>query len=41
MRCSWQEVLRMTALEFCNILAYRRDRNARELDAEKRYINTH
>lgn len=31
----------MTAMEFCNVLAYRRDKLARDLDAEKRYINTH
>lgn len=35
-RCSWEEVFRWTAIEFLNILSYRKDRDAKEKeDIEK------
>ena len=29
-RCSWDEVFRMTAIEFLNILSYRKDKSEKE-----------
>lgn len=41
MRCSWDYILKMTAMEFCNVLSYRKDKQAREKAAELKYIDTH
>lgn len=30
MRCSWDEVLAKPAIEFLNVIGYRRDKQARE-----------
>lgn len=40
MRCEWDKVWRMPALEFLNVLAYRKDRDAREADAIKQFEKT-
>lgn len=41
MRCSWGEVWAMPAVQFLNILAYRRDKDAKEKDAIERWKKTH
>lgn len=41
MRCEWDKVWKMTALEFLNVLAYRKDRDAREREAIKQFERTH
>lgn len=41
MRCPWDYVLKITAMEFCNVLSYRKDNTAREKAAELNYIDTH
>ena len=41
LRCSWDDVWGKPALEFLNILAYRRDRDAKEKDAVERWKRTH
>ena len=41
MRCSWDEVWTKPALEFLNVLAYRKDRDQREKEATDRFIRTH
>lgn len=41
MRCSWQEVFDMPAIEFLNVIAYRIDRNAKEKREIELYQMTH
>ena len=41
MRCSWQEVFDMPALEFLNVIAYRIDRNAKDKRDIELYKRTH
>ena len=41
MRCSWQEVFDMPALEFLNVIAYRIDRNAKDKREIELYKLTH
>lgn len=41
MRCSWQVVFDMPALEFLNVIAYRIDRNAKEKREIELYQMTH
>lgn len=41
MRCPWQAVFDMPALEFLNVLAYRIDRNAKEKRDVELYKLTH
>ncbi len=40
MRCEWDKVWRMPALEFLNVLAYRKDRDAREQAEIKKFEMT-
>jgi len=40
-RCSWDDVWRLKAMEFLNILAYRRDKIAKETKDIEEYKNTH
>lgn len=40
-RCSWDDVWRMTALEFLNILCYRRDKGAEERAQTEKWKKTH
>ena len=37
-RCSWDDVLRKPAIEFLNVLSYRRDKAAWEESQRKKYI---
>ena len=37
MRCSWDDVWRMTAVEFLNVIAYRHDRDERDRAARERW----
>lgn len=41
MRCSWDEVWRKTALEFLNVLSYRKDKDQAEKEAMERWRRTH
>lgn len=41
MRCEWDKVWSMAAVEFLNVLAYRRDRDAEEREAIRRWEQTH
>ena len=41
MRCSWEEVWAMPAVQFLNVLAYRRDKDAADKDAMDRWKRTH
>jgi len=41
MRCEWDKVWQMPAVEFLNVLAYRKDRDAREREAIKQFERTH
>jgi hypothetical protein len=41
LRCSWDEVWRKPAVAFLNVLAYRKDRDAREKEALERWKRTH
>lgn len=41
MRCSWDAVWAKPAVEFLNILAYRRDKDAREREAVEKWRRTH
>lgn len=41
LRCSWDEVWAKPAVEFLNILAYRRDKDAREREAVEKWRRTH
>lgn len=41
MRISWDETLKLSALEFLNVLAYRRDKLAKETDEIERYKREH
>lgn len=41
MRCEWDKVWAMPAVEFLNILAYRKDRDAAEREAIRHYEMTH
>lgn len=41
MRCEWDKVWMMPAVEFLNVLAYRKDKDARERDAIKQFERTH
>jgi hypothetical protein len=41
MRCSWDEVWQMPAIEFLNVLCYRKDKEAREKEAAERWKKTH
>lgn len=41
MRCSWQAVFDMPAIEFLNVIAYRIDRNAKEKREIELYQKTH
>ena len=40
MRCEWDKVWKMHALEFLNVLAYRKDRDARDADAVRQFERT-
>lgn len=40
-RISWDDVTRMTAMEFLNILSYRKDKSASEKAELERWKNTH
>lgn len=41
MRCSWQVVFDMPAIEFLNVISYRIDRNAKEKREIELYQKTH
>lgn len=41
MRCSWDDVLRGTALEFLNVICYARDKAAHEKEELERWRRTH
>lgn len=41
MRCPWEEVWAMPAVQFLNILAYRRDKDQAEKEAAERWKRTH
>ena len=41
LRCPWDEVWTKPAVEFLNVLAYRKDRDAREREALERWKRTH
>ena len=41
LRCPWDDVWAMPVLEFFNVLAYRRDRDAREAEAIRNFQKTH
>ena len=41
MRCSWDEVWSMPAVEFLNVLAYRKDKTEWENEALDRWKKTH
>ncbi len=41
MRCSWQEVFDMPALEFLNVISYRIDRNAKDKAEIEMFKRTH
>lgn len=41
LRCSWDDVWRMTAIEFLNILCYRRDKDEREKKEIEKWKNSH
>ena len=41
MRCSWDAVWGMTAIEFLNVLAYRKDRDAQEREAIRQFELQH
>ena len=40
-RCSWDEVWQMTALEFLNIISYRKDKAAREKEELEKWRKSH
>ena len=40
-RCSWNEVWEMSAIEFLNILAYRRDKGAKEKEELEKWRRSH
>ena len=40
-RCSWEEVMRWSAIEFLNILSYRKDKIAKEKEDIERWKRTH
>lgn len=40
-RCSWDEVMRWTAIEFLNILSYRKDKIAKEKQELEEWKRTH
>ena len=41
MRCSWDEVWAKPAIEFLNVLAYRKDKDQWEKDARERWKRSH
>lgn len=41
MRCSWDEVWSMPAVEFLNVLAYRKDKTEWEKESLDRWKRTH
>ena len=41
MRCSWDVVLDKPAVEFLNVLAYRKDKDAAEKEAIEKWKRTH
>lgn len=41
MRCEWDKVWKMKAMEFLNVLAYRKDRDAREAEAIRQFERMH
>lgn len=41
MRTSWDAVLAMTAMEFLNVLSYRRDKKAAEKESIDKWKQTH
>lgn len=41
MRCEWDKIWTMSALEFLNVLAYRKDRDAAEAEAIRQFELTH
>ena len=41
LRCPWDDVWAMPVTEFFNVLAYRRDRDAREAEAIRNFQKTH
>ena len=40
-RCSWDDVMRWTAIEFLNILSYRKDKLAKEKEDIEKWIKEH
>ena len=40
-RCSWDEVLRWSAVEFLNILSYRKDKIAKDTEEIEKWKKTH
>jgi hypothetical protein len=41
MRCSWDDVWHKSAIEFLNVLSYRKDRDREEKEAMERWRRTH
>lgn len=41
MRCSWDDVFNKPAIEFLNVLCYRKDRDAEEKAAIENFKKTH
>lgn len=41
MRCGWDAVFEMPAVEFLNVLSYRRDKDKAEKDEIERWKKTH
>lgn len=41
MRCEWDKVWVMPAIEFLNVLSYRKDRDARDAEAIRKFEKTH
>lgn len=41
MRCSWDEIYRKPALEFLNILSYRKDKIEKENEEIEKFKRTH
>lgn len=41
MRCSWDDVWRTTAMEFLNVIAYRRDKDERDRENIERWKKQH
>lgn len=41
MRCSWDDVWKKPAIEFLNVLAYRKDKDQMEKELMERWKRTH